>query len=216
METSSKTITNIRRWRLAAITLGSALGMTLATTAFAAAPNVNSGNATGTVGTPFTYQITANQSPITLWGATGLPPGLSVDTATGIISGTPTTAGAYSVVLSARNTSNQTGTKTVTFTISNPPAPNLNGNNNTTGTVGVPFSYQIQATNNPTGYNTSPTPPAPGLTVNTTTGAISGTPTTVGDYAVTLSATNAGGTGTKNVTFTINSGPTASRMVRSR
>jgi hypothetical protein len=128
MKTSSKSITNIQRWRLAAITLGSALAMSLATTAFAAAPNIMSGNASGTVGVAFSYQITANQSPITLWGATGLPPGLTVNISTGVISSTPTTVGTYNnVVLSARNTSNQTGTKTVTFTISNPPAPNLNG-----------------------------------------------------------------------------------------
>ncbi len=76
METSSKPITNIQRWRLAAITIGSALAMSLATAAFAAnAPNVNSGSATGTVGVAFSYQITANQSiPNGNWGATGLPP----------------------------------------------------------------------------------------------------------------------------------------------
>jgi len=210
MQTSFKTITNIPRWRLAAITIGSAFAMSLATTALAAPPNINSGGANGTVGVAFSYQMTANQSiPNGNWGATGLPPGLTGPSATGVISGTPTTAGSYSVHLSATNASNQTGTKDVTFTISNPPAPSLNGNNNQTGTVGVPFSYQIAATNNPTSYNTSPNPPAPGLTVNTTTGAISGTPTTVGNYSVTLSATNAGGTGTKGVTFVINSGPTA-------
>jgi hypothetical protein len=210
METSSKTITNIQRWRLAAITIGSALMLAAAGNALAAsAPNVMSGNATGTVGVAFSYQITANQSPITLWGAAPLPAGLTVNTSTGVISGTPTATGVTNVVLSARNTSNQTGTKTVTFTINLPSQPTLNGNNNATGTVGVAFSYQISATNSPTSYNTSPNPPAPGLTVNTTTGAITGTPTTIGNYSVTLSATNAGGTGTKDVTFKINSAPTA-------
>ncbi len=210
MQTSLKTLTNIHRWRSAAITLGGALAMTLATTALAAnAPNIMSGSASGTVGVAFSYQITANQAiPNGGWSATGLPPGLTAPSPTGVISGTPTTAGQYTVHLSATN-ANGTGTKDVTFTISNPSPPSLNGNNNATGTVGVAFSYQIQATNNPTSYNTSPNPPAPGLTVSTTTGAISGTPTTVGNYSVTLSATNAGGTGTKNVTFKINTGPTS-------
>jgi large repetitive protein len=213
METSFKPITNIQRWRFTAIALGSALAMSLATTAFAAAPNVNSGNATGIVGVAFSYQISSNQAiPNGGWGATGLPPGLTGPSATGLISGTPTTAGGYTVHLTATNT-NGTGAKDVTFTISNPPAPTLNGNNNATGTVGVAFSYQIAATNNPTSYNTTPNPPAPGLTVSATTGSISGTPTTVGTYSVTLSATNAGGTGTKGVTFTINSGPTASATI---
>jgi hypothetical protein len=210
METSSKTITNIQRWRLAAITIGGALAMSLATTASAAAPNINSGNATGTVGVAFSYQITANQA-ITTWGAAPLPAGLSVNTSTGLISGTPTAAGTTSVVLTGTN-ANGTGTKTVTLTINNPPTPNLNGNNNATGTVGVAFSYQIAATNSPTSYNATGLPP--GVNVNATTGLISGTPTTTGTYnPVHLSATNAGGTGTKDVTFTINSGPTASATI---
>jgi large repetitive protein len=89
-----------------------------------------------------------------------------------------------------------------------PQPPNLNGNGNATGTVGVAFSYTISATNSPTSYNATGLPP--GLTVSTTTGLISGTPTTVGTYnPVHLSATNAAGTGTKDVTFKINSAPTA-------
>ncbi|APW39703.1 hypothetical protein RD110_22940 [Rhodoferax koreense] len=37
------------------------------------------------------------------FGATGLPPGLAVNTDTGVIAGTPTTAGSYSVTLTVRN-----------------------------------------------------------------------------------------------------------------
>ena len=88
---------------------------------------------------------------------------------------------------------------------SNPPSIS---SGNATGTVGVAFSYQIQASNSPTSYDTVPNPPAPGLTVNTTTGVTSGTPTTAGTYAIQLRATNSFGTGTKNVTFTINPPPT--------
>src|SRR5437667_4122101 len=119
MQTSLKTLTNIHRWRLAAITIGSALAMSLAITAPAAnAPNIMSGNASGTVGSPFTYQITANPTiPNGNWGATGLPPGLTGPSATGVISGTPTTAvgSPFTVHLTATNT-NGTGSKDVTFT----------------------------------------------------------------------------------------------------
>lgn len=38
-----------------------------------------------------------------VWSATALPPGLSLNTATGLISGTPTTPGTYSVTITARN-----------------------------------------------------------------------------------------------------------------
>ncbi len=59
--------------------------------------------ASGAPGTPFTYQIMATNSP-TSFGATDLPDGLTVDNATGIISGTPTTTGAFIVPINANNT----------------------------------------------------------------------------------------------------------------
>jgi PKD repeat protein len=79
----------------------------------------------------------------------------------------------------------------------------ITSRNTASGTVGIAFSYQITATNNPTSYGAAPLPG--GLSVNTATGLISGTPTTPGTTQVTLSATNAAGTGTEILTLTINS-----------
>jgi hypothetical protein len=62
------------------------------------------------------------------------------------------------------------------------------------GTVGGSFSYQIAATNFPTSYRATGLPT--GLAVNVGTGLITGTPTAAGIATVTLSATNALGTGT--------------------
>src|SRR5439155_26269536 len=143
-------------------------------------------------GVAFSYQITATNNP-TSYNATGLPPGLSVNTSTGLISGTPTTAGTYSVTISATN-AGSTGSATLTLTIK-PAPPVITSSLTATGTVGVAFSYQITATNNPTSYNATVLPagvlPA-GLSVNTSTAVISGTPTTAGTYSVTISATNSG------------------------
>src|SRR5439155_12686945 len=133
--------------------------------------------------------------------ATGLPAGLSVNTSTGLISGTPTTAGTYSVTISATNAGG-TGSATLTLTINNPPPPVITSPATATGQVGVAFSYQITATNNPTSFNATGLPA--GLSVNTSTGLISGTPTTAGTYSVTISATNAGGTGSATLVITIN------------
>ena len=76
--------------------------------------------ATGTAGSAFSYQITATDSP-TSYNATGLPSGVSVNTSTGAITGTPDTFGVYTVALSAINSSG-TGTATLTLTVNFPQA----------------------------------------------------------------------------------------------
>ena len=58
--------------------------------------------ACGTVGVAFSYTITATNNPTT-FSASPLPTGLSVNTSTGVISGTPTTAGTTNVTITASN-----------------------------------------------------------------------------------------------------------------
>jgi len=208
METSFKTITNIHRWRLAAITLGSALAMAAAGNAFAAgAPVINSAlTASGTVGVAFSYTIKATMNP-TSFNATGRPAGLSVDTTTGVISGTPTAAGTSNVTISATN-SNGTGSATLVLTISLPPPPTITSAVTASGTQGVPgFSYQITATSNGPILSYGTTVSVPGVSFSTATGSFSGTPTSAGTFSGNITATNAGGTGTKTVTFTIAAPP---------
>jgi hypothetical protein len=69
--------------------------------------------ASGNSGKPFTYQITATNNP-TSYSAAGLPAGLSLNTSTGLISGTPTTAVTANVTIGATNTS---GAATATLVI---------------------------------------------------------------------------------------------------
>ncbi len=53
-------------------------------------------------GSSFLYAISASGSP-TAYGATALPAGLTLNTTTGVISGTPTQTGTFTVVLTATN-----------------------------------------------------------------------------------------------------------------
>jgi hypothetical protein len=80
------------------------------------APAITSATAaSGTVGISFSYQITATNLP-TSYGATGLPVGLTVNSGTGLISGTPTATGTSTVSLSAIN-SGGAGSANLTITI---------------------------------------------------------------------------------------------------
>jgi len=58
--------------------------------------------ASGNQGIPFTYTIVATNTP-TSYNAVVLPAGLTIDTVTGIISGTPSVTGTFNVTISATN-----------------------------------------------------------------------------------------------------------------
>lgn len=198
---------------LCAAVVSVALTISFGATALATPPNLNNnGNATGFVGIQFSYQIQANQ-PITTWGATNLPGGLSVDASTGLISGTPTTVQNKSVVLSGTN-ANGTGTTTITFTIKPTPPPTITSSGTAGGTLGVAFFYQITANETIANGGYGTTVSIPGVSFDSSTGQFSGTPTTLGTFSGRITAININGAGSITLTVTINppthTAPTAS------
>jgi len=81
----------------------------------------NPGSQSTTVGTAASLQIHATDSAsgqTLTYTATGLPAGLSISASTGLISGTATTAGTSSVTVSAKDTTNVTGSAAFTWTVS--------------------------------------------------------------------------------------------------
>lgn len=168
-------------------------------------PSVTSATtASAVAGQAFNYRITADQTGVT-FAATGLPAGLSLAAGTGLISGTPTTPGTYTITLRATNSSG-TGTATLTLTVAAAPpvvvAPVITSATTASAQVGAAFAYQITATNTPVSYAATGLPA--GLSISATTGLISGTVSgAAGTFPVTLAATNTGGTGTAVLTLTV-------------
>jgi subtilase family serine protease len=80
----------------------------------------NPGAKTGTVGTATSLQISASDSggAALTYSATGLPTGLSINATSGLISGTPSAAGTLSVTVTAKDSTNASGSTTFTWTIS--------------------------------------------------------------------------------------------------
>lgn len=154
--------------------------------------------ASSPTGQAFTYQITATNNP-TNYNATGLPNGLSINTTTGLISGTPTVDDVFNTTISATNASD-TDTETLLITITLA-APVITSSTTASGSTGRAFTYQITATNNPTSFSATGLPA--GLNVNAITGLISGMPTADGVYTSRISATNATATVTESVVITI-------------
>jgi hypothetical protein len=155
-----------------------ALTITVAPAGVAPIITNNPLTAAGTIGTPFSFTITATGSP-TSYAASPLPPGLSIVTATGAITGIPTTAGSTAVLLSATNAVG-TGSAALTITVAAAGVAPIITNSPLTaaGTLGTPFSFTITATSSPTSYAASPLPA--GLSIVTATGTITGTPSAVG------------------------------------
>ncbi len=82
----------------------------------------------GEVGTVYSQTLTATGDPTITWNVTSgtLPAGLTLDTYTGTISGTPTTANTYSFTVTATNASGS-DSKDLSITISAPASVSVTG-----------------------------------------------------------------------------------------
>jgi hypothetical protein len=161
--------------------------------------------ASGKQGQSFNYTILSSNNPVS-FSASGLPAGVNLDLATGIISGFPVVSGTFFATIGAFNPyGSDSEILTISLTSSVPvitSALNAAGVENQTG-----FSYRIRASNTPTTFGAFGLPP--GLAVNPTTGFITGTPTYGGTNNVTIWARNAWGTGSNTLRLAVSYAPIA-------
>jgi hypothetical protein len=139
----------------------------------------------GTVGTHYSTRltVTGGLAPYT-WSVvnSALPPGLSLNPDTGVISGTPSAPGVtdFNVTVADSESPPQTmGVAGIGIEIYIAPLAITTSDTLPTGTVGEPYSVKMDATGGVRPYTWSlESPLPPGLRLAAATGAISGVPTT--------------------------------------
>ncbi|PYY37591.1 ice-binding family protein [Curtobacterium sp. MCBD17_029] len=146
------------------------------------APSITSGTPTdATTGQPYSYTVTATGTPTPTFTATGLPTGLTIDSTTGVISGTPTAPGSSTVTITASNGTGPADTQVVTVRVLAPtPTP-----------TPTPTPAPAAPVPTPTPTTPTPTPTTPAGTTPT------GTTPTAGDVG-----TGTGRTPTGTLAFT--------------
>jgi hypothetical protein len=121
----------------------------------------------------------------------GLPAGLTLNPATGVISGTPTTAGTSIFTVVATDSNKVTGQVPLSIVITPTPL-SVTTTTLPNGTVGTAYSQTLAATGGTSPYTWTNTGALPaGLTLNASTGVISGTPTAAATSPFTAIVTDA-------------------------
>ncbi len=168
-------------------------------------------NAEGRQGAFFSFTNTATGTlPIT-FGADGLPAGLSIEPASGVISGIPDVMGVFEVAVYATNPAmTTTGRLTLTLTTG---VPGITSPLTAYGKQGQDFSCTITASNDPVSFSASGLPA--GLSCATTNevstngvitkGIISGLPMVSGIFPITIGASNRYGADSQVLTLSITS-----------
>jgi len=164
---------------------------------------------------PYTLDLSSyvdetNGDPISSYNLSGtLPTGLSFNSSTGVLSGTPSITGTFSLSLTADDNDGTSNSESFTLTILAQSPPIMNDIPNQTATNGSSFTLDLSTyvtlTNGDAilSYALAGTLPT-GLSFDTATGIISGTPTVNGVYDFNATATdNDGESNSDSFTITV-------------
>ena len=160
-------------------------------------------------------------APLTYSISPSLPTGLSINSSTGAITGTPTaTSAATNYTVTVTDASNATSTAQFSLTV-NGAVTATQAVSSKMLTVNAAVTAFTPVTGSggtgPLTYSVSPSLPT-GLSINSTTGAITGTPTATSaatNYTVTVTDAN-GATNTAQFSLTVNGAVTATQTVSSK
>lgn len=146
---------------------------------------------------------TGGSTPYT-YTATNLPPGVTLNPATGLLTGTPTTAGTYVIPVTVTDADNNSVTTPYTIIVRSPLV--LTASTLSDGTNGIPYTPQIipSATGGSGVFTYSAANLPPGLNFDPATRAITGTPTQSGTFTFPVTVTdNENNTTTLDYTLTV-------------
>ena len=170
-----------------------------------------------TQGLSLTFSLTASGGfPPYTWSQTSgnMPPGLQLNTSTGVISGTPSTPGAYSVTIRLRDSLLQEVSRTFNTVIN--PAPQILASSLPGGSVNQAYNQTLSASGGtaPLTWDLSSGALPPGIALNSATGLLSGTPTASGTTSFTVRLRDFyGAVATKPLSITVNQGVSISTAI---
>jgi hypothetical protein len=154
----------------------------------------------GTVGAVYPGATIVNAGgvgPFT-WSATGMPPGLTIDSS-GTIGGTPTAAGTFTPTVTVKDSFNATASHSYTIVISGTPTITTTGL--PSATVNQPYNFTVLESGGTGALTWSASGLPAGVTIDPSSGVISGTPTVIGPYTVTINLHDSLGVAATPATF---------------
>lgn len=146
---------------------------------------------TGVVGTPYPQQrfsAVGGTPPYTWTVAFGSIPGLTLDGA-GNLSGTPTSAGTFTISVTVRDNNGATSSKSFSITINPSPLSITTSRDLSPGVVGTPLQLQFQASGGIPPYTWVANGLPEGLSLDAT-GVLTGTPKAPGTFSFTVRVTD--------------------------